>query len=209
MKTRDKIDNMILDHGGPYDGGDGLTIGCFYAIDSIKHFGRAQTGANISVAMHSLQTAMIGSIWFKWQLAKGYSWPITQTEFITLCTLHDTSEALVGDVWRPVKTKEMEDQEKKVQTQIMNFLNLGIDVDINTKAEMKKVDNAAQFCELVHYLEISPGHLVFSSIGAAQARIMVTSSMVEFCLNSLGLGKHPVAIRLLSDADTLLSHTEG
>lgn len=207
MKTRTKLDDLILDHGSCYNGGDGLTIGSYYALDFVKHYGRVQTGSNISVAMHSYQAAMIGAKWWSWN-EQGLEWGMTQHEFTTHCLFHDACEAIVGDVWRPVKTKEVKAQEDLVQGHIMKFLEMPADLSPEIHKEITCVDNCAQFCELVRYLEISPGHLVFTAIGASQARILIAAGMYDFCLDSLGLGKHPVAAKLLSEAHTSIS-TEG
>ncbi|MEM3000664.1 MAG: YfbR-like 5'-deoxynucleotidase [Candidatus Nitrosocaldus sp.] len=204
MNINHKIDSTILDHGGLYNDGDGLTIGCFYALDSIRHFGRIHSGVNISIAMHSIQAAMIGAKWYNWQATRGFKWSLSQCEFVVLCTMHDLSEAIVGDVWRPAKTEESEEQEKLVHSRIMQFLELNINSDQMVTAELKKVDNAAQFCELVHYLEMSPNHPGLSSIGVSQARIIIQSEMDGFCMKALGLEKHPVAVRLISETNAIM-----
>jgi 5'-deoxynucleotidase YfbR-like HD superfamily hydrolase len=197
MRTR--LDDTVLDTGQCYNNGDGLTIGCFYALDFVKHFGRVQTGSNISIAMHSYLAAMIGSAWYTYT-KNDKNWSISQHEFTTLCLFHDVAEALVGDVWRPAKTKEVRDQEEKVHNAIMKFITIDTKIANEFKHEQEKIDNCAQFVELIRYLEISPGHKVFTEIGTQMAKTMVTEGMEDFCLINLGLSEHEIAVALLTKA---------
>jgi hypothetical protein len=193
-----RLDEMIMDTGQPYNDGAGITVGCFWALDFIKHFGRVQTGANISVAMHSYLTAIIGSKWYIYQKNHGYEWKIGQHELISACLFHDIQESFVGDTWRPVKVDAVREQEREVHAAIMEFVDAKVELSDETRRQMKNIDNCSQFVELVRYLEISPGHQVFTRIANAMAKDLMDAKMDDFCLNVLNLGKHPVAVRLLN-----------
>ena len=195
MADRKRIDEQIMDTGKEYDGGKGLTAGCFYALDFIKHYGRAQTGFNISVAMHSYLTAMIGSKWYKFKEKQGHNWGINQGDFVTACLFHDICEAFVGDTWRPVKTPEVREQEHRIHEDVMKFLD--IDTKVDVASQVKSVDTCAQFVELVRYLEISPNHAVFTRIARDMATDVTAREMKYFCLEDLRMGDHPVAVSLL------------
>jgi 5'-deoxynucleotidase YfbR-like HD superfamily hydrolase len=186
-----------MDTGKRYNGGEGLTAGCFYALDFIRHYGRVQTGSNISVAMHSYQTAIIGSKWYKFQEDQGYQWEINQGDFTTACLFHDISEAFVGDTWRPVKTPEVKEQENRVHEDVMKYLNIDTKVDTEVAIQVKSVDTCAQFVELVRYLEISPNHAVFTRIARDMATDVTDRGMRDFVLNDLRMKDHPVAVSLI------------
>lgn len=193
----EKIDAMIMDTGEKYNNGDGITIATFWGLDFVKHYGRVQTGANISIAMHSYLAAMIADSWYDYHKNDGYEWSISQAEFSRLVLYHDAAEAYVGDVWRPAKTPEFKELEDKVYSKIMEFIKVPLLENETLKIERKKVDNCAQFVELVRYLEISPAHKVFTEIALQMARTIVTNGMADFCLKTLRLEKHEVAVNLL------------
>lgn len=201
----DKISAMIMDTGEKYNDGEGITIGTFWALDFVKHYGRVQTGANISIAMHSYLAAMIADSWYTYQKNTGYKWPISQAEFSRLVFYHDCAEAYVGDVWQPAKTPEFKELENRVHEKIMDFITVPMIETDELHIERKKVDNCAQFVELVRYLEISPDHKVFTEIALQMARTIVSNKMDDFCLKTLKLEKHEVAVNLLRATINMLA----
>ncbi len=125
-----------------------------------RAFGVSGFGNSWNVGQHSFAVALIAFFWAKFNRFDGAK----RDRLVTLAILHDTHEAVTGDVLPMLKSDEVRQVLDRIQENIMKAL--GVEDDKSLKVDMKIADMIAFLYEIK---QVSPNILQQKKLSLAHA----------------------------------------